>query len=298
LIVTQRVPPAHTEPSDSTKPSPSNAKGGSTRSSLVFPRAPHNPPLPPPPRGRPRQCAANHSPRMLTRCASVPSMPLRRAIQRAAIEALSAPDAAHHTHYPTPFFPAPLRHNPVSPRAHRCQVAGLFYVSARSNVADLLIMDEQCLNGIRGGGRGSTVAVMSPAVQPSPPPRMPPTSPPSRTPPPPVQWAELAPPSTNKIEKDPHLYFAHGGRADFRGLRTAMSLPPPPPAVPSMHAPLGRHLQLYNFFSAPGLSANLRMENATFTLHGSRHSRAPDGPKRSLLTNASIECCRWTPDGL
>lgn len=115
MIVTQRVPPAHTEPSDSTKPSPSNAKGGSTRPSLVFPRAPHNPPLPPPPRARPRQCAANHSPRMLTRCASVPSMPLRRAIQRAAIKALSAPDAAHHTHHPTPFFPAPLRHNPVSP---------------------------------------------------------------------------------------------------------------------------------------------------------------------------------------
>ena len=204
---------------------------------------------------------------MLTRCASVPSMPLRRAIQRAAIKALSAPDAAHHTPHLS------SRHHYVTilcPRyAHRCQVAGLFYVSARSNVADLLITDEQCLNGIRGGGRGSTVAVMSPAVQPSPPPRMPPTSPPSRTPPPPVQWT---------IKKDPHLYFAHGGRADFRGLRTAMSLPPPPPAVPSMHAPLGRHLQLYNFFSAPGLSANLRMENATFTLHGSRHSRAPDGP--------------------
>lgn len=43
------------------------------------------------------------------------------------------------------------------------------------------------------------------------------------------------------IESDPHLHLAHGGRADFRGRNNA----------------------LYNFFSAPGLSVNLKTEEAT-----------------------------------
>ena len=45
--------------------------------------------------------------------------------------------------------------------------------------------------------------------------------------------------------QDPHLKFAYGGRADFRGLN--------------------RHY--YNFFSAPRISANIRTEDAKFKLH-------------------------------
>ena len=45
---------------------------------------------------------------------------------------------------------------------------------------------------------------------------------------------------------DPHLHFAHGGTADFRG----------------------RSGTYYNFFSAPGLAVNVKTEDATFTLHG------------------------------
>ena len=50
------------------------------------------------------------------------------------------------------------------------------------------------------------------------------------------------PPQYAALEKDPHIHFAHGGRADFRG----------------------RDGVYYNFFSAPGLAVNLRTENATF----------------------------------
>ena len=49
-------------------------------------------------------------------------------------------------------------------------------------------------------------------------------------------------------DKDPHLHFASGGRADFRG----------------------HNGTLYNFFSAPDLSLNILTEDATFTLHGGR----------------------------
>ena len=73
-------------------------------------------------------------------------------------------------------------------------------------------------------------------------------------------------------DKDPHLHFAHGGRADFRG----------------------KDRQCYNFFSAPGLSVNVRIEAATYMLsrapghalivHGSfiteAHVAALVGPKR------------------
>ena len=44
---------------------------------------------------------------------------------------------------------------------------------------------------------------------------------------------------------DPHLHFAHGGTADFRG----------------------RSGTYYNFFSAPGLAVNVKTEDATFRLH-------------------------------
>jgi len=46
-------------------------------------------------------------------------------------------------------------------------------------------------------------------------------------------------------EKDPHLSFAHGGHADFRG----------------------RSGFLYNFLSVPGLAINVKTEDARFTLH-------------------------------
>jgi len=79
-------------------------------------------------------------------------------------------------------------------------------------------------------------------------------------------------PAESSSEKDPHLHFAHGGRADFRG----------------------KDRQCYNFFSAPGLSVNVRIEVAThvlpsapghaLTVHGSFiteiHVAALVGPKR------------------
>lgn len=45
--------------------------------------------------------------------------------------------------------------------------------------------------------------------------------------------------------RDPHLSFAHGGRADFRG----------------------RHNGIYNFLSAPGFAVNVKTEQAVFTIH-------------------------------
>jgi len=47
-----------------------------------------------------------------------------------------------------------------------------------------------------------------------------------------------------KVVKDPHLDLAFGGRADFRG----------------------KHKSLYNYLSAPGLSVNVRLEEALYTL--------------------------------
>ena len=48
----------------------------------------------------------------------------------------------------------------------------------------------------------------------------------------------------SRVFGDPHLHFAHGGRADFRG----------------------KHGVFYNFLSAPGISLNLMIEEASFTL--------------------------------
>ena len=47
---------------------------------------------------------------------------------------------------------------------------------------------------------------------------------------------------------DPHLSFARGGEADFRG----------------------RHGTFYNFFSAPDFGVNVKMEEARFFLHGDK----------------------------
>ena len=49
-----------------------------------------------------------------------------------------------------------------------------------------------------------------------------------------------------KVFKDPHLSFAYGGTADFRG----------------------RHNTLYNFLSTPHLSVNIRTDESVFQLHG------------------------------
>ena len=49
-----------------------------------------------------------------------------------------------------------------------------------------------------------------------------------------------------KVFRDPHINFAYGGSADLRG----------------------RHNALYNFLSAPGLSVNVKTEDAVFKLHG------------------------------
>lgn len=57
--------------------------------------------------------------------------------------------------------------------------------------------------------------------------------------------AALSPPApppaaTGKVARDPHVNFAYGGSADFRG----------------------RHGALYNFLSAPGISVNVKTEEA------------------------------------
>ena len=63
------------------------------------------------------------------------------------------------------------------------------------------------------------------------------------------------------MDKDPHLHFAHGGRADFRG----------------------RDNQIYNFLSAPNLAVNVKTEAASFKLHGGKLT--VDG---SFMTEAHI----------
>jgi len=56
----------------------------------------------------------------------------------------------------------------------------------------------------------------------------------------------MAPCATySKVFRDPHLNFAYGGAADFRG----------------------RHKALYNFLSAPGLSVNVKTEGTVFKMH-------------------------------
>ena len=63
--------------------------------------------------------------------------------------------------------------------------------------------------------------------------------------------------------KDPHLNFAHGGTADFRG----------------------RDKTYYNFFSAPNLSVNVMTEDATFVINDDRGSLTDDS---SYITQVHI----------
>ena len=52
----------------------------------------------------------------------------------------------------------------------------------------------------------------------------------------------------SEVSRDPHINFAHGGRADFRG----------------------RNGRYYCFLSAPNLAVNVRTEESEFTLHGGK----------------------------
>ena len=61
-----------------------------------------------------------------------------------------------------------------------------------------------------------------------------------------VQSAHLDPCSSKdvaRVQQDPHLDLSKGGRADFRGEDGA----------------------IYNYLSTPGLSVNVRMEEAWYT---------------------------------
>ena len=64
--------------------------------------------------------------------------------------------------------------------------------------------------------------------------------------------------------KDPHLNFAHGGTADFRG----------------------RDKTYYCFFSAPRLCVNVLIEDATFVINDDRGSLTVDG---SYITQVHIK---------
>ena len=50
------------------------------------------------------------------------------------------------------------------------------------------------------------------------------------------------------VRQDPHIHFAHGGQADFRGHNGVY----------------------YNFFSSPRMSVNVKTEDASFRLHGGK----------------------------
>jgi len=86
-----------------------------------------------------------------------------------------------------------------------------------------------------------------PSSPPSPPswPPSPPTPPAPPSPPPPPPPPSL--PGGASVRQDPHLAFAHGGRADFRGCDGC----------------------LFNFLSARDVSVNARTTNSTFRLGAS-----------------------------
>jgi len=89
-----------------------------------------------------------------------------------------------------------------------------------------------------------------------------------------------------EANRDPHLHFAHGGRADFRG----------------------KDGQLYSFLSAPGLAVNVKTENAEFRMnnnqlvvHGSfiteAHVVARSEGSKSAFVNASFWARELTSPG-
>ena len=104
------------------------------------------------------------------------------------------------------------------------------------------------------------------SLPPPPPPPPSPPPPPPLPPPTPAPASQSSGPQSNAV-KDPHLSFAHGGRADFRG----------------------RNGTFYNFFSAPGLAVNIKIEGASFTLRA--------GTLRWTAAS-SLRCTSWPPSGL
>ena len=64
-------------------------------------------------------------------------------------------------------------------------------------------------------------------------------------------------------EKDPHLHFAHGGEADFRG----------------------HNGQLYSMFSAPDFAVNIKTEDATFEINKNHKHLIVDG---SFITEVHV----------
>jgi len=104
-----------------------------------------------------------------------------------------------------------------------------------------------------------------PSRPPSPPSPPHPAQPPWRPwPSGPAPPSPFTPPQYAALEKDPHIHFAHGGRADFRG----------------------RDGVYYNFFSAPGMSVNFKTEDATFSLpRRGGHALTVDG---SFITEVHL----------
>merc|ERR1719316_760523 len=114
-----------------------------------------------------------------------------------------------------------------------------------------------------GGGAGgiSVSGRINFACQPSPPPYPPPPSPPS----PPGAVPPPAAVTTTTATRDPHLAFAHGGRADMKG----------------------EHNTWYNMLSAKNTSVNVLFEHADFhnpyrLVHGSKMSKLGMAVKTAL----------------
>ncbi|EOD35533.1 hypothetical protein EMIHUDRAFT_201680 [Emiliania huxleyi CCMP1516] len=63
-----------------------------------------------------------------------------------------------------------------------------------------------------------------------------------------VAAACVSPPPSASVRQDPHLHFAHGGQADFRG----------------------RNGVYYAFYSGPYLAVNVKTQDASFWLHGGK----------------------------
>ena len=87
-----------------------------------------------------------------------------------------------------------------------------------------------------------------------------------------MSFGDLGCPNANGV-RDPHLHFAHGGSADFRGRQNA----------------------LYTFLSAPGIALNVKTEESTFRMNGGKltvdgtwmteaHVKAISRPKGKIAT--------------
>ena len=124
-------------------------------------------------------------------------------------------------------------------------------------------------------------------------------------------------PISSDVSQDPHLSFAHGGRADFRGQNGAgcpycrphchaHSPAATQEELTEVHAPCVCADHLYNFLSAPGIALNVRIEEATFRLNGGRlevdgsfiteaHLRARVGGNKRKTATVSFWGSRLNP---